>query len=64
MARALHLTVSQRHKEAAMKIEQSAVAMTASHSFSSEYAVSSETTGSFRTLFDGAAQTSALAAIS
>jgi len=47
-----------------MKIEQSTVAMTASHSFSSEYVVSSETTSSFRTLFDGAAQTSALAAIS
>ena len=44
-----------------MKIEQSAVAMTAGHSFSIEYEI--ETTSSFRALFDGAAQASGLSAI-
>lgn len=39
-----------------MKIEQSAVAMTTSHVFSSECEISSESTSSFRRIFDGAAQ--------
>ena len=47
-----------------MKIEQSAVAMTAGHSFSSEYELKIESTSSFRTLFDGAAQASEVSAIS
>ena len=47
-----------------MKIEQSAVAMTAGHSFSSEHEIRIESTSSFRTLFDGAAQASELSAIS
>ena len=47
-----------------MKIEQSAVAMTAGHSFSSEYEMKVESTSSFRTLFDGAAQASELSAVS
>ena len=47
-----------------MKIEQSAVAMTAGHSFSSEYEIKIESTSSFRTLFDGAAQASELSALS
>lgn len=39
-----------------MKIEQSAVAMTTCHVFSSECEISSESTSSFRRIFDGAAQ--------
>lgn len=45
-----------------MKIEQSAVAMNACHSFSSECEIRVESTGSFRTLIDGAAQASELSA--
>ncbi len=44
-----------------MKIEQSAVAMSASHSFSSEYQVSFESERSFRTIFNGVSQTDAVA---
>ena len=47
-----------------MKIEQAAVAMTAGHSFSSEYEMKVESTSSVRTLFDGAAQASELSAVS
>jgi len=47
-----------------MKIEQSAVAVNACHSFSSECEIKIESTCSFRTLFDGAAQASELSAIS
>lgn len=39
-----------------MKIEQSAVAMTTCHVFSSECEISSESTSSFRRIFEGAAQ--------
>lgn len=47
-----------------MKIEQSAVAMTSCHVFSSECEIKSETTRSFRSLFDGATQASEVAAAS
>lgn len=47
-----------------MKIEQSTVAMNTCHSFSSECEIKIESTSSFRTLFDGAAQASELSAIS
>ena len=47
-----------------MKIEQSAVAMNACHSFSSECEIRVESTGHFRTLIDGAAQASELSAVS
>ena len=47
-----------------MKIEQSAVTVNACHSFSSECEIRIESTCSFRTLFDGAAQASELSAIS
>ena len=47
-----------------MKIEQSAVAMTAGHSFSSEYEIKIESSSTFRTLLDGAAQASEVSAIS
>ena len=47
-----------------MKIEQSAVAMNACHSFSSECEIKVESTGNFRTLIDGAAQASELSAVS
>ncbi len=47
-----------------MKIEQSAVAMTTRHAFSSEYEISSESTISFRRVFDGAAQASDVSEVS
>lgn len=47
-----------------MKIEQSTVAMNACHSFSSECEIKVESTRSFRTLIDGAAQASELSAFS
>jgi hypothetical protein len=45
-----------------MKIEQSAVAMAASHNFSHESEVSFESTSSFRTIYDGLSQTQGVAA--
>ena len=46
-----------------MKIEQSAVAMTTCHVFSSECEISSESTSSFRRIFNGAAQAGELAEV-
>ncbi|MFT3848607.1 MAG: hypothetical protein QM739_07950 [Propionivibrio sp.] len=46
-----------------MKIEQSSVAMSSCHSFSSECEIKVESTGSFRALIDGAAQVSELSVL-